>query len=223
MLKRLSRTRRQSESRHRGRQRARHCVRWQDAQGSFDNFNDIKAKQVLSAFAIDTALVLAHIEIDEKSNEIPPCKSCWRTRLGGHVVTCDAMHCQKKPSKPPRANAHLIVQLKDNQPSCVKRSRPPASRPCPCQASRRGCERRNRHEIRAIAVFDATPPSRDGMGALCRRVIQVERAVNASNRDRPLEGLAGNLVLSVQRAVDAKLAADAIRKHWGSRTNPLHA
>ena len=40
-------------------------------KGSFDNFNDAKAKQVLSAFAVDTALVLAHIEIDEKSNEIP--------------------------------------------------------------------------------------------------------------------------------------------------------
>ena len=44
-------------------------------KGSFDNFNDIKAKQVLSAFAIDTALVLAHIEIDEKSNEIPAVSS----------------------------------------------------------------------------------------------------------------------------------------------------
>jgi hypothetical protein len=40
-------------------------------RGSFDNFNDLKARQVLSAFAVDTALVLAHIEIDEKSNEIP--------------------------------------------------------------------------------------------------------------------------------------------------------
>ena len=40
-------------------------------KGSFDNFNDVKAKQVLSAFAANTALVLAHIEIDEKSNEIP--------------------------------------------------------------------------------------------------------------------------------------------------------
>ena len=40
-------------------------------RGSFDNFIDAKARQVLSAFAVDTALVLAHIEIDEKSNEIP--------------------------------------------------------------------------------------------------------------------------------------------------------
>ena len=71
-------------------------------KSSFDNFNDIKAKQVLSAFAVDTALVLAHIEIDEKSNEIPAVqKLLEELDLAGHIVTCDAMHCQKKPSPPP--------------------------------------------------------------------------------------------------------------------------
>ena len=71
-------------------------------KGSFDNFNDIKAKQVLSAFAVDTALVLAHIEIDEKSNEIPAVqKLLEELDVAGHIVTCDAMHCQKKPSMPP--------------------------------------------------------------------------------------------------------------------------
>ncbi len=40
-------------------------------KGSFDAFHDSKARQVLSAFATDTALVLAHMEIDEKTNEIP--------------------------------------------------------------------------------------------------------------------------------------------------------
>jgi len=71
-------------------------------KGSFDNFNDIKAKQVLTAFAVDTALVLAHIEIDEKSNEIPAVqKLLEELDLAGHIVTCDAMHCQKKLSKPP--------------------------------------------------------------------------------------------------------------------------
>ena len=70
-------------------------------KGSFDNFNDVKAKQVLSAFAVDTALVLAHIEIDEKSNEIPAVqKLLEELDVAGHIVTCDAMHCQKKHSKP---------------------------------------------------------------------------------------------------------------------------
>jgi len=70
-------------------------------KGSFDSFNDAKARQVLSAFAVDTALVLAHIEIDEKSNEIPAVqKLLEELDVADHIVTCDAMHCQKKPSKP---------------------------------------------------------------------------------------------------------------------------
>jgi len=71
-------------------------------KGSFDNFNDAKAKQVLSAFAVDTGLVLAHIEIDEKSNEIPAMqKLLLELGLADHIATADAMHCQKKLSRPP--------------------------------------------------------------------------------------------------------------------------
>ena len=71
-------------------------------KGSFDAFNDAKARQILSAFAVDTALVLAHIEIDEKSNEIPAVqKLLEELDVAGHIVTLDAMHCQKKHSKPP--------------------------------------------------------------------------------------------------------------------------
>jgi DDE_Tnp_1-associated len=69
-------------------------------KGSFDAFNDAKAGQILSAFAADTALVLAHIEIDEKSNEIPAAqKLLEELDVAGHVLTLDAMHCQKKLSR----------------------------------------------------------------------------------------------------------------------------
>jgi hypothetical protein len=65
-------------------------------KGSFDRFSDRKARQVLSAFAADTGLVLAHIEIDEKSNEIPAMqKLLHELGLAGHIVTADALHCQK--------------------------------------------------------------------------------------------------------------------------------
>jgi hypothetical protein len=65
-------------------------------KGSFDSFNDAKARQVLSAFATDTALVLAHIEIDEKSNEIPAAQTLLTDLdLADAIVTCDAIHCQK--------------------------------------------------------------------------------------------------------------------------------
>ena len=74
-------------------------------RGSFDNFHDRAAAQVLSAFATDTALVLALIDIAEKSNEIPAAQALLG-KLGvasGAIVTLDALHCQKNISRsPPR-------------------------------------------------------------------------------------------------------------------------
>jgi len=72
-------------------------------RGSFDGFHDRTAAQVLSAFAIDTALVLAHIDIAEKSNEIPAAQTLL-AELGvarGAIVTLDALHCQKNISRSP--------------------------------------------------------------------------------------------------------------------------
>src|SRR5690348_11395438 len=70
---------------------------------SFDNFLDRRAAHILSAFASDTALVLAHLDCNEKSNEIPAVQSLLGSlALTDSVVTVDAMHCQKKhSSKPP--------------------------------------------------------------------------------------------------------------------------
>lgn len=70
-------------------------------RGSIDNFCDRAAAQILSAFATDTALVLAHVDIDEKSNEIPAAQTLL-AELGvasGAIVTLDALHCQKNTSR----------------------------------------------------------------------------------------------------------------------------
>ncbi len=66
-------------------------------RSSFDKFNDRAVAQVLSAFATDTALVLAHVDVTEKSNEIPAAQAL-RAELdvaGSTIVTLDALHCQK--------------------------------------------------------------------------------------------------------------------------------
>ena len=69
---------------------------------SFDHLNDRKAAQTLTAFACQSAIVLAHTEIDEKSNEIPAAEEMIRELgLSGVVYTADAMHCQKKPLRRP--------------------------------------------------------------------------------------------------------------------------
>lgn len=73
-------------------------------RGSFDNFHDQTAAQILSAFATDTAFVLAHIEVDDKSNEIPAAQALL-AELGiphGAIVTLDALHCQKNISRSPQ-------------------------------------------------------------------------------------------------------------------------
>jgi hypothetical protein len=71
---------------------------------SFDNFHDRKAAQILSAFSSETRLILAHIEIDDKSNEIPAAqKLLSELKLNGQIVTLDAIHCQKKHSRPQSA------------------------------------------------------------------------------------------------------------------------
>jgi hypothetical protein len=71
-------------------------------KGSFDAFTGQKAKQILSLFVTDTALLLAHIEIDDKTNEIPMAqKLLEELDVAGHLVTLDALHCQKKHSKLP--------------------------------------------------------------------------------------------------------------------------
>jgi hypothetical protein len=70
-------------------------------RGSFDKFRDRAAAQVLSAFATDTSLVLAHVDIAEKSNEIPAAQALL-AELGvprGTIVTLDALHCQKNISR----------------------------------------------------------------------------------------------------------------------------
>jgi hypothetical protein len=70
-------------------------------RGSFDNFHDRAAAQVLSAFDTATALVLAHVDIAEKSNEIPAAQALL-AELGvpdDAIVTLDALHCQKNTSR----------------------------------------------------------------------------------------------------------------------------
>lgn len=64
---------------------------------SFDNMQDRKAAHILSAFSTRGFLILGHIEIDDKSNEIPAAqKMLSELKLDGRIVTLDAMHCQKK-------------------------------------------------------------------------------------------------------------------------------
>ena len=65
-------------------------------RGSFDHFQDQKAVQILSAFASNENIILAHEEIAVKTNEIPTAQSLIeKSGLSGCIFTFDALHCQK--------------------------------------------------------------------------------------------------------------------------------
>lgn len=64
-------------------------------KGSFDKFNDKKAIHLLNVFLSSPQLILAHYEVDSKSNEIPAAqKLIQELGLEGVIFTLDAMHCQ---------------------------------------------------------------------------------------------------------------------------------
>jgi hypothetical protein len=122
------------------------------------------------------------------------------------------------------ANAHLIVQLKDNQPSLRQTVEAACATAIPlCGVQTVDEKKRNRHETRIIAVFDA-PPTVVGTEwePHVAAVIQVERAVHSF---QPATGLwktsAETSFYLSNRRIDANRAADAIRKHWRIE-NKLH-
>lgn len=65
-------------------------------RGSFDRFQDHKAVHILSAFASQSHIILAHEEIATKTNEIPTAQTLMiALGLTGCIFTFDALHCQK--------------------------------------------------------------------------------------------------------------------------------
>jgi hypothetical protein len=122
------------------------------------------------------------------------------------------------------ANAHLIVQLKGNQPTLCQTVEAACATAMPLSGVQTvDTKRRNRHETRTIAVFDASPAvGGTEWQPYVAAIIQVERSVHAFQPTTGLwkTSLENSFYLS-NRAIDASLAADAIRKHWRIE-NKLH-
>ncbi len=125
---------------------------------SFDNFNDRKAAQLLHAFDVEAGLVLAHVDIEEKSNEIPAAQQLLGELQVAHcIVTLDAMHCQKKTFEAAaRAQARLIVQLKDNQPTLLQNVQAACASRRPASSDTTVTSGHGRQETRTADVFSAS-------------------------------------------------------------------
>jgi hypothetical protein len=101
-------------------------------------------------------LVLAHIDIADKSNEIPAAQQLLgELNLAHSIVTLDAMHCQKKLKAAAQAAARLLVQLKENQPTLLQNSETICARSSPSALTPRSPSRetdmrpgRSRYSVR---------------------------------------------------------------------------
>ncbi len=65
-------------------------------RGSAHRLDEVRARQIVSAFAQADRLVLAQCEIEEKTNEIPVVQQLIaELGLSDCLYTADALHCQK--------------------------------------------------------------------------------------------------------------------------------
>jgi len=127
-------------------------------KGSYDTAGDKKMAQLLRAFAVGTDIILGHVAIMVKSNEIPAMQALV-SELGLAAVLCtaDAMHCQIKTIEAVKAaGGEALLQVKGNQPSleAAFEALPTRHEPEDCHVET-GKIRRNRQEKRQIEVFKA--------------------------------------------------------------------
>src|SRR3954453_4364070 len=122
-------------------------------RGSFDYLNDRKAAHVLSAFASDAALILAHQEVAGAPGEIPAVTTLMEDLgLTGVLFTSDALHCQKDSfTRAAETDNGLLVQVKKNQPTLHETLARLCAEHHPFDS-----HRRRRQEHRLVEVFDTS-------------------------------------------------------------------
>ena len=66
-------------------------------RGSIDRYQEHKALHQITAFDMDKDIILGHMDVSEKSNEIVAVQALLQQlQLKNTLYTMDAMHCQKK-------------------------------------------------------------------------------------------------------------------------------
>src|SRR3954447_25574073 len=191
---------------------------------SFDHFRDRKAAQLLHAFDTQAGLVLAHIDIDEKSNEIPAAQQLLdELPLAHGTVTLDARHCQKKTFEAAaQQQAPAVVPLKDNQPTLMQQAEPACAAQPPTSTDTSSTIARNRYETRTVEVFGATHAvAGTAWKPLIKTIVRVDRRVgHRSAKTGLLSGTSDLAYYLANFAAPASHAA-AIRGHWHVE-NKLH-
>jgi predicted transposase YbfD/YdcC len=189
-------------------------------RGSFDHLNDRVAAHVLSAFASDAALILAHREVAGSPGEIPAVPTLI-TELGltGVLFTADALHCQKDAfTRTAETGNALLVRVKDNQPTLHDRLAGICTWQQPLD-SYGTVDRRRRQEHRLVEVFDTAGQLDAAWQPLIACVARVSRLTFEKDTRSglwPSREEVGCYACQIHLDADAR----AIRSHWGIESVP---
>src|SRR4051794_12820544 len=193
-------------------------------RGSFDHLDDLAAAQVLSAFASEAALILAHQEIAE-GDEIAAAQALIEELgLSGALFTADALHCQKTFACATATGNALLVRVKDNQPRlrdalvALCAGRAPSDR---LETVDRG--RHGRQEHRRVEVFEVEggldPDWRPWIACAAR----VTRLTWRKDTRTGLWARGEEVALyACQVRLDAATFGRAVRAHWGIENRDHH-
>jgi predicted transposase YbfD/YdcC len=188
-------------------------------RGSFDHLNDRAAADVLSAFASDAALILAHLEVAGSPGEIPAVATLMEELgLTGVLFTADALHCQKDAfTRAAETGNALLVRVKDNQPTSHDRLAGLCAGHQPFDSHETVDRRRHgRQEHRRVEVFDTAGHLGVEWQPLIACVARVSRLTFAKDTRSGLWASREEIgCYACQIRLDAKTLARAVRSHWG--------
>jgi len=187
--------------------------------GSFDHLTDRKAVHVLSAFASDAALILAHQELGGAPDEnaaVPTLMA--ELGLTGVLFTADALHCQKNGFAQAASTGNaLLVRVKDNQPTLHATLAGLCATGCPFDSFETVDRRRHgRQEHRRVEVFDTAGQLDTPWQTLVSCVARVSRLTYIKDTRTGLWATREEVgYYPCQTRYGAKVLGGAIRAHWG--------
>jgi len=187
-------------------------------RGSFDHLTDRKAVHVLSAFASDAALILAHQELAGAPDEIAAVPRLMaELGLTGVLFTADALHCQKDGFAQAAATGNaLLVRVKDNQPTLHAAVAKLCATGCPFDSFESVDRRRHgRQEHRRVEVFDTAGQLNAPWQTLVSCVARVSRLTYIKDTRTGLWATREEVgYYPCQARHGAKVLGCAIRAHW---------
>jgi predicted transposase YbfD/YdcC len=195
-------------------------------RGSFDHFNDRKAVHTLSAFAAGEGIVLAQVEIDDKTNEIPVVQALIRELgLAGVIYTTDALHCQIKTFEATEdTDSFLLTQVKSNQPTLASKLLNVSDTIAASdRAEFKDKIAHGRQERRVVETFDVGGRLGADWNGLIACAARVSRPTWHKDAKSGQWHYTEEIAFYVcQTRLSAKAFGHAIRSHWGIENRNHH-